>query len=49
MCPINRDLSISLCQKWNIKFLTVEYYKDSDKLVSYLKFIKKLIKNYDKE
>ena len=43
------ELSISLCQKWNIKFLTVEYYKDSEKLITYLKFIKKLIKNYDKE
>ena len=43
------ELAISLCLKWNIKFLTVEYYRDPEKLISYLKFIKNLFKNYEKK
>ena len=41
------ELAISLGQNWNIEFLTIEYYKDATKLISYLKFIKKQIKNYE--
>ena len=41
------ELAISLGLKWNIKFLTIEYYKDADKLISYLKFIKKKLQNYE--
>lgn len=40
------EFSIFLCLKWNIEFLTIEYYKDAEILISYLKFIKKQIKNY---
>lgn len=40
------ELSIKLCKKWRIDFLTVEYYKDAETLVSYLKLIKKIHKVY---
>ena len=41
------ELAISLIQKWGIEFLTIEYYRDADKLISYLKFINKLTRNHE--
>jgi len=41
------ELSISLCKKYGIDFLTIEYYKKAENLVSYLKFLKDYILNYE--
>tara|TARA_A100001388_G_C28757022_1_gene495522 strand:+ start:1190 stop:1984 length:795 start_codon:yes stop_codon:yes gene_type:complete len=43
------ELAILMGLNWNIEFLTVEYYKDAEKLISYLKFIKEQIKNYERK
>ena len=36
------NYALSLMNKWEIKYITVEYYKNAEILVSYLKFIKEL-------
>lgn len=41
------DLSIKICKEWNINFITIEYYKDAEILISYLNFIRKFIKKYE--
>lgn len=36
------ELTRAICDKYSPKYLTVEYYKDSDKLIDYLNFLKGL-------
>lgn len=38
------NFALSLMKKWNIKYITVEYYKNAEILVSYLRYIKELFK-----
>ena len=42
------EISVSLCIKYGIKLITVEYYQNAEKLISYLKYIKSFIKNASK-
>ncbi len=37
------ELTLHSALKWGVDYLTVEYYKDSKKLVSYLAFLRKLM------
>lgn len=41
------ELSISLCKKYGIKLLTIEYYRDTAKLVNFLKYLKNSIETYE--
>ncbi len=43
------QLSIDLAHKWDIENITVEYYKDSDKLVTYLKYLRKMVQINEKK
>jgi len=38
------NFALSLMNKWNIKYITVEYYKNAEILVSYLRYFKELFK-----
>ncbi len=43
------DLTLDLAKKWKIKNITVEYYKNADTLVAYLRYLRSRIKRIDNE
>lgn len=42
--PNSTKNALSLMQLFNVEYLTIEYYRDSRKLIEYLKYLKQLIK-----
>ena len=43
------DLTLDLAKKWKIENITVEYYKNADTLVAYLKYLRSRIKRIGNE
>ena len=41
--PKSTQDTLKIMQKWNIKYLTIEYYRNADTLKEYLNYLKKLI------
>ena len=41
--PKSTQDTLNIMRKWNIKYLTIEYYKNADTLKEYLYYLKTLI------
>ena len=41
--PLSTNSALDLMKKYSVDFLTIEYYRDSENLIKYLKYLKGLI------